>query len=68
VPGGMHGPTRQLPLEDEVLAALLAAEESAEVVNHLPFAPPVYGLAAFGLLMTLLAVTFAFRSVGTRND
>ncbi|MBO1750726.1 hypothetical protein J4G33_02805 [Actinotalea sp. BY-33] len=47
-------------------AALLAAEE-AEVVNHLPMAPEAFGLVAFGALMALLAVTYAFRSVGTRH-
>lgn len=47
-------------------AALLAAEESAEVVNQLPMHPLVYGGGAFLGLMALLAVTFAFRSVSTR--
>jgi len=47
-------------------AALLAAEESAEIVNQLPVHPLVYGGGAFLGLMALLAVTFAFRSVGTR--
>jgi hypothetical protein len=50
-----------------VLAALLVAEESAEVVNHLPMPPEAFGLVAFGGLMVLLAVTYAFRSVGTRH-
>ncbi|WP_182111523.1 MULTISPECIES: hypothetical protein [unclassified Actinotalea] len=47
-------------------AALLAAEEHAtEAAQGLP--PVGYGLAAFGALMVLLAVTYAFRSVGTRH-
>lgn len=45
--------------------ALLAAEEA--VVNHLQFPPVVFGLAAFGSLLAMLLVTYAFRSVGTRH-
>ena len=48
-------------------AALLAAEESAAAVTQLPVPPVVYGLGAFLGLMAMLAVTFAFRSVGTRR-
>ncbi|MBC7290543.1 MAG: hypothetical protein H5T83_04285 [Actinotalea sp.] len=57
------------PLEDEVpAAALLLAEEAAETAgNHLPMSPVAFGLLAFGGLMVLLLVTFAFRSVGTRH-
>ncbi|MHA3947975.1 hypothetical protein [Cellulomonas bogoriensis] len=44
--------------------AVVTAEQ-AEVVNHLPMAPEAYGLIGFGALMVLLAVTFAFRSVGS---
>jgi hypothetical protein len=43
------------------------AAEAAEAHFEIPFAPEVYGLAAFGGLMLLLAVTFAFRSVGKRQ-
>lgn len=46
-------------------AALLAQE--AEAVNHLPMAPAAFGLVSFGALLALLAVTYAFRSVGTRH-
>ncbi|MCL3860559.1 hypothetical protein [Actinotalea sp. K2] len=53
--------------EVDVHAALLAAEESAEAVQHLPMVPEAYGLVAFGGLMVLLAVTYAFRSVGARH-
>ncbi len=45
-------------------AALLMAETT---VRQLPAAAPVYGLVAFGLLIGLLFVTYAFRSVGTRH-
>lgn len=45
-------------------AALLMAETT---VRELPAAAPVYGIIAFGLLIGLLLVTFAFRSVGTRH-
>lgn len=48
-------------------AALLAAEESAEAAVHLPVPPVGIGLLAFGALMALLAVTYAFRSIGTRH-
>lgn len=46
-------------------AALLAAEESAEAAQGLP--PELVGLGAFGALVVLLLVTYAFRSVGTRH-
>ncbi len=46
-------------------AALLAAEETAETAQGL--APEAFGLLAFGALVVLLAVTYAFRSVGTRH-
>jgi len=51
--------------EVDVHAVLLAAEASAEAT--LPIPPAGVGLLAFGLLLTLLAVTFAFRNVGNRN-
>ena len=35
--------------------------------GELPFPAPVFGLVAFGLLMFLLLVTFAFRNVGKRH-
>jgi len=47
-----------------VHAALLMAETT---VRELPAPAPVYGIVAFGLLIGLLLVTFAFRSVGTRH-
>ena len=48
-------------------AALRAAETAAEHGSELPFSPVVFGVAAFGALLALLLVTFAFRSVGTRH-
>ncbi|NLE70768.1 MAG: hypothetical protein GX609_01545 [Actinomycetales bacterium] len=45
-------------------AALLAAE-SAEATT-LP--PAVVGVVAFGILVALLLVTYAFRSTGHRNQ
>ncbi len=42
-----------------------AAEEAAH--QELPIPPLAYGLIAFGALMALLLVTYAFRSVGTRH-
>ena len=47
-------------------AALLAAEEHATEAAQ-GFPPELVGLSAFGALMVLLAVTYAFRSVGTRH-
>ncbi|MEV7972267.1 hypothetical protein [Cellulomonas sp. NPDC089187] len=46
---------------------LRAAEAAAEHGNELPFSPVVFGLAGFGVLIALLLVTYAFRSVGTRH-
>lgn len=43
----------------------LAAE--SEVVNELPMPPVMYGLVAFAVLMFLLLVTLAFRSIHTRR-
>jgi len=51
-----------------VTAALRAAEATAEHTTDLPFSPVVFGITAFGVLIALLLVTFAFRSVGTRHD
>lgn len=42
-------------------------ETAEHVVNELPIPPAAIGLLAFAALMTLLFVTFAFRSVGTRH-
>jgi hypothetical protein len=50
-----------------ISAVVLAAEEGAEAASHLPIPPLVFGLLAFGGLVTLLLVTYAFRSVGTRH-
>ena len=46
-------------------AVQLAAEVSTEAT--LPIPPAGIGLIAFGVLLALLAVTFAFRNVGTRH-
>jgi hypothetical protein len=48
-----------------VHAALLAAEETAEAAQGMP--PVGFGLVAFGALVALLVITYAFRSVGTRH-
>jgi hypothetical protein len=40
---------------------------AAETHFQTPFPPEVYGLGALGGLMALLAVTWAFRSVGKRH-
>ena len=45
----------------------LLAKTAEEAAHH---GPPawVFGVVTFGLLLSLLAVTFAFKSVGTRHD
>ena len=48
-------------------AALLLAEEANAEAHALPVPPVVFGLVAFGSLVCLLLVTYAFRSVGTRH-
>ncbi|HEY0188528.1 MAG TPA: hypothetical protein VGC67_13645 [Cellulomonas sp.] len=48
-------------------AALRAAEVAAENGTELPFPPVVFGLAGFGVLIALLLVAYAFRSVGSRH-
>jgi len=53
--------------EDAMHAALQMAEQVAERTKELPFTPVVFGALAFGGLVALLLVTYAFRSVGTRH-
>ena len=48
-----------------MVTAVLA--ETEEAVNTLPIPPAGFGVLAFTVLMTLLFVAFAFRSVGTRH-
>lgn len=48
-------------------AALRMAEQAAAHTHELPFAPAVFGILAFGGLVALLLVVYAFRSVGTRH-
>ncbi len=45
---------------------ILAVSES-EVVNHLPIPPVAVGGIAFGTLLALLALTYAFRNVSNRH-
>lgn len=67
--GPDSGPSAGTTLEEDVVisAVVLAAEEGAEAASHLPIPPVAFGLAAFGGLVALLLVTYAFRSVGTRH-
>jgi len=48
-------------------ALIAAAEQAAEHTTELPVPPVVFGLAAFGGLVAMLLITYAFRSVGTRH-
>ncbi|WP_286217442.1 hypothetical protein [Paraoerskovia sediminicola] len=50
-----------------VSAALIAAEEAAEVASEGGISPVLLGVLAFVGLVALLGVTYAFRSVGTRH-
>ncbi len=49
------------------MKVILPFANAGEVVNALPVPPVWYGIIAFVLLVFLLLVTFAFRSVGTRH-
>lgn len=49
------------------MGLLAAAAEAEETHFEIPFPPEVYGLGALGGLLLLLALTFAFRSVGKRQ-
>ncbi len=49
-----------------MIASVLRASEST-IVNELPIPPIAYGLLVFAALMSLLLVTFAFKSSGTRH-
>jgi hypothetical protein len=55
------------PLEDDVHLAQLAAQSATATATVLPVSPVVFGITAFGGLVALLLVTYAFRSVGTRH-
>ena len=48
-----------------VQAVVTAAEEATHV--ELPIPPGAYGLVAIAVMVGLLFVTYAFRSVGTRH-
>ncbi|PJI93285.1 hypothetical protein [Luteimicrobium subarcticum] len=48
------------------VAATIAAEGD-KIVNELPASPYVYGATAIVVLLSLLGITYAFRSVGTRH-
>lgn len=48
-------------------AALLAAEETAEMSQQMAITPVGLGIGAFVVFLAALLVTYAFRSVGTRH-
>ncbi|MEJ5869219.1 hypothetical protein WDV85_15865 [Pseudokineococcus sp. 5B2Z-1] len=58
-------------LSSVVGAALVLASEAEgehhEIVNELPFPSFYFGLIAFGALIALLLLTYAFKSVSTRH-
>jgi hypothetical protein len=56
--------------DDDVNAALTLAAEAAEATEHanpLPFDPAALGVGGFIGLVVLLAITYAFRSIGQRH-
>ena len=67
LPAWSAAPARPLVVGGPPLHAALfaAAEEQARTAAALP--PEAVGLAALGALLTLLAITWAFRSVGQRH-
>jgi hypothetical protein len=65
VRGSVHG--RPNTQEDAVHVALRIVETAAEQTRELPFPPAVFGIAAFGGLVVLLLVAYAFRSIGSRH-
>lgn len=52
-----------------VAMTLLAssASKTSESSRQLPFSPLLFGAMAFSILLGLLALTYAFRSVGKRH-
>ena len=48
-------------------AFVLISDEGAAVTHTLGMPAAAFGLVAFGALIALLLVTWAFRSVGSRN-
>lgn len=55
------------PVPQEVDVQVLLAVSESEVVNQLPIPAVAFGAVAFGALLALLAVTYAFRNVGNRH-
>jgi hypothetical protein len=49
------------------MSASIVAAEGAEKASSLPIPAEAFGLLALAALGLLLAVTFAFRSVGNRH-
>ena len=47
---------------------MLSVLTEGPIVNELPMSPLGYGLLAIGSFAALLAITFAFRSVGTKHQ
>ena len=49
------------------MGMLTSVVASSETHFEIPLPPEVYGLGAFGGLMALLGITFAFRNVSKRQ-
>jgi hypothetical protein len=48
-------------------AAAVAQAETAEPERHLPIPPEAFGILALVAFLVLLAITWAFRSSGTKH-
>lgn len=48
-------------------AVVTLAESTGNAANELPFPPIAFGIIAFVVLTSLLLVTYAFRSFGSRH-
>jgi hypothetical protein len=48
--------------------ALLAATNTADQERELPMPPWAFGLLSIAVFAALLAITYAFRSVGTKHS
>ncbi len=50
-----------------LVALVMSATGANEPASSAPFSPLVFGLIAFAVFLLLLAITWAFRSVGQRH-
>ena len=51
----------------KITHSLAAAAETVEKQRHLPIPPWAFGCIALGVFFTLFAITWSFRSVGSKH-